>query len=149
MKKGEPGFTLAELLVSIAIIGVLSVVIGTVLFQMTNVSGNGNDELTIWHELQNVNSYLETDCQSALTASGGGSLTLTYPAGETVTYSRSGTNMLRTAGTTVNTLAQDIASLNFVVTGRLVQMDITSTVSGRTVNSEQISSLVSLRPTAP
>jgi prepilin-type N-terminal cleavage/methylation domain-containing protein len=149
MRNGQQGFSLAELLVTIAITGVLFSVIGTVMFQMSNVSGGGNDKLTIWHELQNVTDQLETDCQEALTASGGSTLVLTYPAGGTVTYAISGTNLQRSSGTAVKTLAQNIASLNFTVTGRLVGMNIVSTVSGRTGSSEQLSSLVNLRPTAP
>jgi prepilin-type N-terminal cleavage/methylation domain-containing protein len=149
MKRGEQGFTLAELLVTIAITGLIFSVIATVFFQMTTISSRGNDQLTVWHELQNVTERLETDCQSALTAVGGSSLTLTYPAGGTVTYVLSGTNLQRTSGGAVNVLAQNISGLNFSVNGRLVSMNITSTVPGRTGSSEQISSLVYLRPAAP
>ena len=149
MKRGQQGFTLTELLVTIAITGILFSVVGTVLFQMTAVSSSGNDQLTVWHELQNVTNQLEMDCQSALTASGGSSLTLTYPSGGMIVYSLSGTNLQRTSGAAVNILAQDISALSYGVTGRLVTLNITSTVSGRTGDSEQISSIFNLRPTAP
>jgi prepilin-type N-terminal cleavage/methylation domain-containing protein len=145
----QSGFSLAELLVTIAITGVLFAVIGTVMFQMTTVSGSGNDSLTIWHELQNSSNQLETDCQEALTASGGSSLTLTYPTGGTVTYALNGSKLQRTSASGVNILAQNISSLSFTVTGRLVAMNITSSLSGRTNSSEQITSMVNLRPTGP
>jgi prepilin-type N-terminal cleavage/methylation domain-containing protein len=149
MKNNQHGFSLAELLVTIAISGILFAAVGTALFQMVTVSDSGNDMLTVWHELQNVNNQLEADAQAALTASGGSSLTLTYAAGGTISYALSGTNLQRTSGTTVNTLAQDISSLSFSVTGRLVAMNITSSLTGRTISSAQISSLVNLRPTGP
>jgi prepilin-type N-terminal cleavage/methylation domain-containing protein len=149
MKTNEQGFTLVELIVTLAISGLILALITTVFFEMSSISGSGNDHLTVWHELQNVNDRLETDCQSALTATGGSSLTLSYPSSATVTYTLSGTKLLRTAGINVFTLAQNISSLNFGVNGRLVTMNITSTITGRTGSSEQISSLVSLRPSAP
>jgi prepilin-type N-terminal cleavage/methylation domain-containing protein len=149
MKISQHGFSLAELLVTLAISGVLLGVIVTALFQMTTISSAGDDQLTVWHQLQNVNHQLGIDCQEALTASGSSSLTLNYTGGGTVTYSLTGTSLRRTSGTNINTLAQDIASLSFSVTGRLVTMNITSTVSGRTGSSEQITSLVNLRPTSP
>jgi prepilin-type N-terminal cleavage/methylation domain-containing protein len=149
MKTSQRGFTLVELLVTIAITGILFSVIAGVFYQMTTISGSGNNQLTVWHELQNATNRLETDCQSALSAVGGNSLVLTDPGGGTISYTLSGTRLQRTAGSAVNTLAHNISSLTFVVSGRLVTMNITSTVVGRNGSSEQIASSVSLRPTGP
>ena len=149
MKINQHGFSLAELLVTIAISGVLLGVIVTALFQMTTISSAGDDQLTVWHQLQNANHQFGIDCQSALTASGSSSLTLIYPTGGIVTYNLAGTILQRTSGSAVNILARDIGDLSFSVTGRLVTMNITSIVSGRTGSSEQITSLVNLRPTSP
>jgi prepilin-type N-terminal cleavage/methylation domain-containing protein len=149
MSENQRGFTLVELLVSIAISGLIFGLIATLFFQMSTISGSGNDQLTVWHELQNVTDRLTVDCQTALTATVSNGLILTYPSGGPVSYSLAGTNLQRTSGSTVNTLAQDITSLNFSVNGRLVTMNITCTVPGRTGESEQLSSLVNLRPSAP
>jgi prepilin-type N-terminal cleavage/methylation domain-containing protein len=149
MRDNQRGFTLVELLVSIAISGLIFGLIATLFSQMSTISGSGNDQLTAWHELQNVSDRLSFDCQTALTATVSSGLILSYPSGGTVSYGLSGTNLLRTSGATVNTLAQDITSLNFSVNGRLLTMNITCTVPGRTGESEQLSSLVNLRPSAP
>jgi hypothetical protein len=149
VRKNEQGFSLAELLVAGAIAGLLMGAIATILFQMSTIGSSGNDRLTICHELQKAASQLETDGVSALSATGGNSLVLSYPSGTTITYSLSGRTLQRTSTAGANVLAQNITSLSFTVTGRLVNMQITSSVSGRTLNSEQISCLVNLRPSAP
>lgn len=149
MRNNQRGFTLVELLASIAISGLIFGLVATMFFQMSTISGSGNDQLTAWHELQNVSDRLAIDCQMALTATVSNGLILTYPSGPTVSYSLSGNNLLRTSGSSVITLAQDITSLNFSIDGRLVSMNITCTVPGRTEESEQLSSMVNLRASAP
>lgn len=145
----QRGFTLIELLVTIAISGLVFGLIATMFFQMSNISGSGNDQLTAWHELQNVTDRLSIDCQSALKAEVNNGLMLSYPSGATVSYSLSGNNLQRTSGSTVNTLAQDISSLSFSVNGSQVIENITCTIPGRTGESAHMFSLVNLRSNAP
>jgi len=147
MMKSERGFTLVELLIVIAITGVVVSVLGTVIFQLTTVSEHGNARLTALHELQNASYWFNSDGQKSVTASGGATLTLTLPTAQTITYALSGTNLQRTADAVTNTLAQNISSVSFSVSGRSITMDITSAPAGRTQVAEQRLYRVIMRPT--
>jgi prepilin-type N-terminal cleavage/methylation domain-containing protein len=149
--KREHGFTLVELLVTIAITGVIFSVIGGVVYQLTTVGEYGNDRLDAAHELQNAAYWFNLDGQRAVTASGGGSLVLTLPppAGDVITYALSDTNLQRTSAGSTMTLARNISGASFVVLGKLVTMDITASVPGRMGVSEQGTYKVYLRPVAP
>lgn len=149
MIKSEHGFTLVELLVTIAITGALFSVIGGVIYQLTTTSEYGNDRLDATHELQNAAQWLRTDGQQAVTATGGSSLVLTLPDASVITYSLSGTSLLRTSGGTTMTLAQNISGASFSVQGNLVTLVITASVPGRMSVSEQGTYQVYLRPVAP
>ena len=147
--KSERGFTLVEMLVTIAITGVLFTTIGGIIYQLTTTSEYGNDRLNATHELQNAAQWFNLDGQQAVTASGSSSLVLTLPDASVITYALSGTSLLRTASGYTNTLAQNISSASFLVQGRLVTLDITASVPGRMSVSEQGTYQVYLRPVAP
>jgi prepilin-type N-terminal cleavage/methylation domain-containing protein len=148
MKK-ERGYTLVELLITIGITGLIFVVVGTVLFQLTTVSGYGNDSLSTIHEVQNAGHWFNLDGQMAVSAAVSSSLVFSFPAGQTVTYALTGTILQRVEGSSAITLAQNISNLIFSVQDRLVSMDITSTISGRTNVSEQNVYKVYLRSVQP
>lgn len=141
----ESGFTLVELLIAAALTGVLATVLGTSIFQITNVTEYSDDRLLAVHELQNSGSWLNSDGQMAVSAVGGGTLVLTFATGQTVTYAVSGTSLTRTYGGSMITLAQNISSANFSVAGLLVRMDLTSAPVGRMNVSEQGTYEVCLR----
>ena len=144
--KRQSGFTLAEMLVTAAITGVLATVIGTSVFQIFTITEHGNDRLLALHELQNAGFWLNNDGQMAVSAVGGGTLILTLPTAQTITYAVSGTSLTRTSGISSITLAQNISSVIFTVNGRLVTMDLTSAPVGRSNVSEQVTYVVYLRP---
>lgn len=144
----ESGFTLVELLIVVAITGILFGGLGTAIYQMVMVTDYGGDELTALHELQNTAHWFNYDGQMAVSATGGSSLTLTLPTSQTVTYSLSGTNLRRTSGVNTITLAQNISAVSFAVAGSVVTMNITSIPPGRMGVSEQGTYKVYLRPVA-
>jgi len=47
--KTEQGYTLVELLIVLAISGFIFLIVGTVMYQLTTVSGYGNDRLSVIH----------------------------------------------------------------------------------------------------
>ncbi len=61
MKYGEQGFTLLELLLSVAITGVLAGVLGTGIFQAVTVPETGNSQLLAIHELENAAFWVQRD----------------------------------------------------------------------------------------
>lgn len=134
-----------ELLITAALTGVLATVLGTSIFQITNVTEYSDDRLLAVHELQNSGSWLNSDGQMAVAATGGETLVLTFATGQTVTYAVSGTSLTRTYGSSTIALAQNITSASFSVDGLLVRMDLTSTPAGRMSVSEQGTYEVCLR----
>ena len=148
MMKGERGFSLVEMIVAVAITGLLVSGLGTAIYQILTVTEYGNDKLTAAHELQNAAHWFSLDGQNASTATGGSGLVLTLPDDSSVTYSVVGTELRRTAGDSVITLAQNITAAGFSVRNRVVTMTVTSSPEGRWGVSESGTYRVCLRPTA-
>jgi prepilin-type N-terminal cleavage/methylation domain-containing protein len=93
MKKLEKGFTLVELLITIAISGIIFGVVAAFIFQLSTVSGAGNNRLTAIHDLQNASYWFNRDGQMADSANtGANSLTFNNPSGSNVVYAWSGSN---------------------------------------------------------
>jgi hypothetical protein len=143
---GQKGMTVAELVVAIAITGVIVVFLGTAINQIITVSGYGNDRLTATHELENVAHWFNIDGQGAVAATGGTSLALTMADNSSITYTLSGTEIRRTAGGQQMTLARNITDANFSIDNRVVTISLTASPSGRYGVSENGTYYVYLRP---
>lgn len=143
---GERGFTLVELLIGAAITAVIVGFLGFVVFQTFQVEEFGSAQIAARNELQNAAAWMQGDAVEARTASGGAQLTLTLPGGSTITYAVSGTNLTRTSGGTVNTVARSISEASFSVTGRLIIVTLTSSPSGRSGAVAQASYMFNMRP---
>jgi prepilin-type N-terminal cleavage/methylation domain-containing protein len=132
--KGQKGFTLVELVVTTAVTGVIVSFLGFAVYQILNVTGFGNSRLTAAHELENAAYWFNHDGQEAASAAGGGSLALTLSDNSSVSYSLSGAELRRSAGGASMTLARNISSLTFFVSGRVVIMSLTSTLDSASEN---------------
>jgi prepilin-type N-terminal cleavage/methylation domain-containing protein len=147
--KTQRGYTLVELLVTLAISGIIFTAAGSAIYQLSTVSGFGNDKLTANHELQNAAYWFNLDGQSAQSAEAGKSLIYHLPDGRTITYDLNGANLVRTEGSSHMTLAQNIRQVSFKVQDRMVDLDITSSPQGRANVSEQRNYKVYLRSLEP
>ena len=145
--KRERGFTLVEVLIGVAISGLIISFLGTSIYQIVTSTEYGGDKMVAAHELQNVAHWVGIDGQRASAASGGSELVLTLPDDSSVTYSVVGTELLRTAGESQMTLAQNISDISFSVDNRIITMTITSSPEGRWSVSNQGAYKVYLRPT--
>ena len=144
--KEEQGFTLVELLIVIAITGLVFSVLGTAIYQIVTVPDEGSDRLTALHELQNVAHWVNLDGQMAQSATGGSELALTLPDASSVNYTLAGTDLLRITSTSNNTMAQNITSANFSIQNRIITMDLTSAPDGKWGVSENEIYKICLRP---
>jgi len=144
--KRQAGMTLVEMIVAITITGVIVVFLGTAVYHILTISAYGNDEFTALHEMQHAAYWFNKDGQEAKAATGGSQLVLTLSDNSTITYSLTGTNLLRGADGQQMTLARNISSVTFSVVGQLVTMYITSTPVGTSGVSENGTYMVYLRP---
>jgi prepilin-type N-terminal cleavage/methylation domain-containing protein len=144
--KGQKGLTLVELIIAIAISGVIVSFLGTAIYQIMTVTEYGNDRLTAMHELQNAAHWFNLDGQRATTASVNGELLLTISESSSITYSLTGTELRRTSGGTYMTLARNITSADFSLENRVITMSLTSAPEGRDSVSESGIYKVCLRP---
>ena len=144
--KEQEGITMVELLVAVAVTGIIVVFLGTAIYQIITVTEYGNDRLTAMHELQNSAHWFNLDGQRASTANVNGGLSLTISANNSITYSLAGTELRRTAGGNQMTLAKNISSADFSIQNRVITMSLTSSPDGRDNVSENGSYKVYLRP---
>ena len=163
--KSQEGFSLPELLVTVAITGLIVSFLGMAVYQILNVTEYGGDKMTAIHELQNAAHWVSYDGQMAKTASGGNELVLILPDSSQVTYGVVGSELLRTAEESQMILARNITAVQFLVVERteritagpffedrgerIITMTVTSAPEGRPNVSEQREYKICLRPTDP
>jgi prepilin-type N-terminal cleavage/methylation domain-containing protein len=163
--KSQAGFSIAELLITVAITGIIVGFLGTAVYQILTVTEYGGDKMTATHELQNAANWVSHDGQMARTASGGDELVLLLPDSSLVTYGLVGTELLRTEEESQMTLARNISAVAFlveertehVISGafyedrreRIITMNVTSAPEGRPNITEQREYKICLRPTDP
>ena len=163
--KSQEGFSIPELLITVAITGLIVTFLGTMVYQTLTVTEYGGDKMTATHELQNAANWVSYDGQMARTASGGTELVLLLPDSSLVTYGLVGSELLRTAEGSQMILARNISAAEFVVVERtehviagsfyedrrerIITMTVTSAPEGRPNITEQRAYKICLRPTDP
>jgi prepilin-type N-terminal cleavage/methylation domain-containing protein len=142
----QTGMTMVELVMAVAITGIIVSFLGTAIYQIINVSGYGNDRLSAQSSLQNAASWFNVDIQQSVAATGGSQLVLTLSDNTTVTYSVVNNDLRRSSGGPYITLARNIAPPVFTVTGRLAAMSLVCLPSWRESSSENGTYMAYLRP---
>jgi len=165
MMKSQEGFTLPELLITVAITGLIVSFLGMAVYQIITVTEYGSDKMVAMHELQNAAHWVSYDGQMARTATGGNELVLILPNDSQVTYGVVGTELFRTDDESQMKLARNISAVEFLVEERtehitvgslfedrgerIITMTVTSSPPGRPNISEQRAYKICLRPTQP
>ena len=146
MKADERGLTMVELIIAVAVTGIIVSFLGTAIHQILTVTEYGNNRLTAMHELQNAAHWFNLDGQRASTASANGELQLAISESSSITYYLSGTELRRMAGGDYMTLARNITSADFSIENRLITMSLTSAPEGHDNVSANGTYKVYLRP---
>ncbi|MEA3459161.1 MAG: prepilin-type N-terminal cleavage/methylation domain-containing protein, partial [Chloroflexota bacterium] len=138
--KDERGMTLVEILVALAITALITGILVTAIYQIYQVTGWGNNEMRVQHDLQNAATWLNRDVVSASSAEVTGSqMVLTIPyfsAGDistrTITYTHpvAGGVLTRDSVTSTVTVARHVDSVAFSATGT-VTSTITITITSQ------------------
>lgn len=144
---GQKGYTLVELMIALAVTGVIATVLGLAVQQIVTVPEQNNDKIAAVHAVQNAGHWVGLDGQTATGATGGSSLTLTLADNSTVSYILYGDELHRVNGSSNRTIARDISSASFSVAGNMITMDIESTPGSRWNISENGTYQVCMRPT--
>ena len=147
MTRSQKGFTLIELVISMAISGLIISSLGSALYQITTVADSGTDRMIAIHELQNTSHWISLDGQMAKTAVGGDELVLTLPDNSLTTYSVVDNELRRTAGSSQIVIAHNISDISFSVDNSVITMNVTSSPEGRPNISEHGTYKIHLRPT--
>lgn len=142
----ESGITLVEVLVASAIGLAIAGFLGVAIYQFFTVTNQGSDVMTAMHQVQNAGHWISLDGQKSSAASAGNDLVLTIPNSSTITYSVSGSDLIRTSNGDQLTVARDVSDVDFYVDGRVVTMSITAGPNGGWNVSEQATYKVYLRP---
>jgi prepilin-type N-terminal cleavage/methylation domain-containing protein len=129
--KGQKGFTLPELLITVAITGLIVSFLGAAIYQIVTVTDYSGQRITAMHELQNAAYWFSRDGQMASAASGGSELVLTLPDDSSITYAVVDNELHRTADESQMTLARNISDVSFAVADRVITITITSSPVGR------------------
>lgn len=144
----ERGYTLVELIVVIALTGVIVAVVGNVMYQIVNINENGNNNLMVNNGLSTAELWFNQDVQNATSAVGGDNLTLTIGE-DTVIYALISDDLQRQYNESNITLAQNISDVSFSVQGQLVTIDITAGIDGRNGVNEQREYTAAMRVVSP
>ena len=156
--RSQSGVSLLELLVSIAIIGVIMAALSTGIYQIVKVTSRGRDRLTALHDLENAIHWIGRDGQMAdATDLGDGeppvsTMTLTWiercgteEIAHSITYSVSGTELMRDYDGDTMRVARHVQSIQFSRSGSLLTVT-TESAPGEFDVSEQRTFMVRLRP---
>lgn len=150
--KEQRGMALVELLVAIAIAGLIIGLPGTAIYQFFAVSESGSRTLTALHDVQNAASWFALDGQMATAANISSGLKLTLPDNSTITYELEGSGPLyelrRSAGGSEIAIARNISDAIFTLDGRVITMTVTSSPVNRWGVSETRTYKIYLRPTS-
>ena len=140
-KSSQKGMTLVEVLVACTITAVIVGGLTVAIYTITSVTERGNAEASAIHNMQKAAYWISRDAQMARTTdlidgdTAVDSVTLGWIDGDgnshSSSYWLSGTELQRNYGDTITTVAWDISSIEFAISGNVLTFRIESTPEGR------------------
>jgi prepilin-type N-terminal cleavage/methylation domain-containing protein len=143
---GERGYSLVELMVALVITALIAVVLGLVVQQIATVPEKSNDQVEALHTVQNFIHWVGLDAEAAESALGGNSLNLTLPNDSVISYGKMGNTVYRYSGSGNQTIANNVTSMNFTISDRIIIMSIVAAPESRWDISENKTYQVAMRP---
>lgn len=129
----KSGFTVIELIITIALTSFLIVSIGIVYTTCLRAFNASQDRSKIRTELSQALELITKELRSALSlASACSSTALTFSTGSTITYTISGTNLLRNGVVKASNI-KTADTVLCAVSGSLYTIDITSLYNGENI----------------
>jgi len=152
MIRDERGMTLVEILVALAIAGLITGTLVTAIYQIYQVTGWGNNELVVQHDLQNAATWLNRDVVCASSAEVSGSqMVLTIPYRMTdpiiITYTHSASQLIRDSEGSTATVARHVDSVDFSPTGTVTSAITITLTSQAGVVTGSATLHLDMRPT--
>ena len=150
----QDGFTLVEVLIALGIAALITSTIGTAIFQILDRSARGGETVRALNDIQNAGQWLYLDGERAETTDlvendpSVASMVLSWVAdgqSHTVSYSITGTELVRDHNGVVTTVARYVSNADFSISNRLITVNLTST-PGSTGASKDITYSIWLRP---
>ena len=147
MRKEQRGFTLVELLVAIAIAGLIAPVVVSGIFQVTRGTVRINTDLVVLQEIDGASAWINRDLSQAQTTNLNVGETLNTMRVDWVDqtgwavegaeshfaeYTLSGTDLLREYDGETQIVARRVANIQFSRSGKFITVAITSTLRDRT-----------------
>jgi Tfp pilus assembly protein FimT len=133
--RSEKGITLIELLLALAIAALITGILVTAIYQIPRITGQGNKELVVQHDLQNAATWLNRDVASASSVRVSDSqmvLTVPYCVTDTTTitytYSAADRTLTRDSGDSPLIIARRVASVTFPLTDTVGPNAVTVTL---------------------
>ena len=155
-KNSQQGMALVELLVAVAITGLIVGGLGTAIYMIVTATERGNDEATVLHDIRNPSYWISYDAQMAETtdlvdgAPGVDGVTLEwideYADSHSSSYSLSGTELKRTYNGMTTTVARYVSSVEFSISGNLLTFRLEAAMGGRWDVSQETTGTACLRP---
>ena len=142
--RGQRGFTLIEMLVAMAVAGMIVPVVASAIFQISSGTIRINNDFVIQQDIDGASNWLNRDLSQAQTidlADGAPSvnhvrvdwvdLTGWVTQGQEahyVEYTLSGTNLMRNYDGALSIAARRVANIQFSRSGRFITVSITSSL---------------------
>ena len=156
-KTGQKGMTLIEVVIVVALVGLIGTVTSSATIQFTKVTSHGDDQLQALHDIRNAAYWISIDGHMAQSTdlptdeTVANSVTLQWTdyyaqadVPHTSSYTLSGTELERNYDGSVTTVAQYISSIEFSISNRTMTVTI---VSSTGVHQEERTCTIHLQPT--
>jgi len=154
-RKGQSGMTLVELMVASAIMAAILLGLTVATYMVVSATERGNDTASALRDVRNAAYWISNDAQMATStdlvegAEPVDSVTLEWTDSlgdaHTCSYELSGTRLQRDYDGSEMTVAWHVASVDFSISGNLLNYDVESAPPGRWEVAREVSGKVCLR----